>query len=453
MLEYSPFPKQAAAHQAFLVEGFDRGTLFWSRRTGKSLWSVMHLKAAAALKQGQYHIVFNTHKHAKDVMWRQYLHTLPKEMIADTNATDLIITFKHLKMAMQLPGLGWQVIKHDVNKPPSTIQLLGSDYADDHRGLESNGMVFDEYQDQDPGNWDAVYKHFLATTKGWAVFMGTAKGYNHWYDLLEFAKKSERWFYQEATWRDNPKISPEWVEAERKEAEEQGRLSTFLQEMELQFRTLEDAVYPMFDRNTHLITENDKRIPIEGRLYGCWDFGYAEGHPMAFNVVIIDNQGRWFVTEEIHGTGIQMDDMIERIRTRIAGRKLESIIADSARPDLIDYARSKGLPVLPSPKRAGSIASGISLLAQRLQPKPQLMGNAEVEMFFTDNCKRTVYQFENYKYGEVRENRPTRELPLKMDDDHPDAIRYLALYLKYGLVNKKKVPQTKLKFDERGLLA
>lgn len=450
---YSPHPVQAKAHKAFLVDGYDRGVLFWGRQVGKSLWSVKHLEMAACYKQGQYFIVFNTHKHAADVMWEQYLHTIPKELIYDTNKSELKIYFNYMKTAMEFPGIGWKAVKHDDTIPRSSIQLLGSDYAQDHTGRKAHGMIFDEYQDQDPTNWDTTYKPFFTTTKGWACFMGTPRGYNHWYDTIQDAKREDnkRWYYQEATWRDNPAIDPEWIKAEREEAERLGTLDSFLQEYELQFRTTQGSVYGSFDRKIHVITPSDKRLPLEPTIYGVWDFGYAEGHPMAFNFVEIDGQGTWFVTDEIHGTGIDMETMIEQIRVKQAGRKLSGIIADSARPDLIELARSKGLNVIPSPKRQGSVQSGITLLSHRIQPKIQLTGMPEPAIYFTENCKKTIYQMENYKWKEPKENRPTSDVPVKKDDDHPDALRYLALYLKYGLVEKRQPIKISLPMNRYGL--
>lgn len=459
LLQYQPHDKQAEAHKAFLIDGYDRGTLFWGRQVGKSLWSVKHLEMAACFKQGQYFIVFNTHKHAKDVMWRQYLHTIPKELIYDINNTDLIITFNYIKMPIFIPdpkhpdGGKWHLVVHNKNKPRSTIQLLGSDYADDHRGRKADGIIFDEYQDQDPANWESVYKYFFTTTKGWACFMGTAKGYNHWYDLLEFAKQktNKRWFYLEATWRDNPLVDPDWIEAERQEAEQRGELDIFMQEVELQFRTVQGSVYPMFDRNAHVISVDDKRLPIDATTFVTWDFGWVEGHPTAINFIDIDNQGVRWCWDEIHGTMISIDDAVEMIKMKLSGRRLTAIIADSARPDLIEMVMQKGLNVIPAPKKQNSVPVGIQLLGQKLKPKIQLLGNPEPDYYFTENCKKTIYQLENYRYRENKQDRPASELPLKIDDDHPDGIRYLELYLKYGLAKNSGPIKSNLKFNQYGL--
>lgn len=467
---YKPHKKQIEAHRAFLIDGYDRGVLFWGRQVGKSLWSLQQLLMGAAIRQGAYHIVYSTHSHAEQVIWDQYLHSIPKQLIADTNKKELKLTLHYMKMPLFVPGSGWQAIKHDSNQPPSTIRLLGSDYADSDRGLKSNGIIFDEYQDQDPNNWDSVYKYFFTTTKGWACFMGTAKGYNHWYDLIEYTQlawnkaekesRKPRWYFLKATWRDNPAIDPGWVEAERKEAEEKGTLDIFMQEVELQFRTVQGSVYDTFDRETHVLAQNDKRIPEDGTLYITWDFGWVEGHPTAINFVEIDNQGKWFVTDEIHGIKIDLDDAISMIRTKLGSRRPVALIADSARPDLVELVRQKmtnaeglGFPVFGAPKKQGSISAGIILMNQKIKPKIQLTGLPEPDFYITENCRKTIYQFENYRYREHKKDRPVSDLPVKKDDDHPDGLRYLALYLKYGLPNKDdKINIEQPKFNQYGLL-
>lgn len=460
---YIPHEKQKKAHQAFLVEGYKRGTLFWGRQVGKSLWSVKHLEMAAVLKQGQYFIVFNTHKHAKDVMWRQYLHVIPKDLIASVDNTHLIITFNYIKGAFNIPGIGWQAIIHDTDEPPSTIQLLGSDYAYDHTGRKANGMIFDEYQDQDPGNWETVYKHYFTTTQGWACFMGTARGFNHWYDRLEFAKERYRqtleekrkktWFYLEATWRDNPAATPEYMQEQREEAEDTGQLDIWEQEVELKFRATQGSVYPAFDRKIHILSPNDRKIPHDATLYITWDFGWVEGHPTAVNFVLIDQAGKWYVIDEIHGTKIMLEDIIEMIRVKASRYRIAGVVADSARPDLIETARSKSkdLPIFGAPKRSGSVISGITLLSAKIQPKIQLLGLPEPDLYVTSNCQKTIFQLENYRYRESKQDRPISDMPIKMHDDHPDGLRYLALYLKYGLVKTQTPIKNTLKFNQYGL--
>lgn len=429
---YRPFGIQKKAHKALLVDGYKRALLYWSRRTGKTLWSVQQLMLSSLYKQGPYHIVFKEYQQAETVAWNQYLHLIPKELIAKTDKSTLTVTFNYIRGTIKFPEpIGVVKIQHDTSKPPSSIRLLGSDKADSHRGGESLGMIFDEYQDQDPYGWDFVYKYFLATTDGWAVFMGTAKDEDHWNELIDKAQQSDNWYYSKATWRENPGIKPAWIEQERIEAERDGKLGSFLQETELIPFSAQGAVYPMFSKEIHVIKPSE--VPDEGTDYIALDFGFAEGHPMAMNFIRITRDDIWYQWDEIHGSGIQLDDAIAEMRIKLGDRKLTAIIADSARPDLIEYMQSKGFPVIPAPKKQNSVASGIQLHARRLRPKIQVIGDPKPNFYITNNCKKAIYDYTHYRYKEVKADRHPMENPEKRFDDAPDANRYLELWLKYGL--------------------
>lgn len=434
---YAPYLVQRKAHAALLIEDYKRALLYWSRRTGKTLWSIQHLMLAAIHRQGPYHIVFKEYQQAETVAWSQYLHTIPERLIQKTDKSTLTVTFHHIDGTIKFPDpIGEVVIKADKSKPPSSIRLLGSDKADSHRGGESMGMIFDEYQDQDAYGWDFVYKYFLATTNGWAAFMGTAKDDDRWNELLEKAENSPRWYYSKATWRENPLIKPEWIEAEREEAEREGRLGAFLQETELVPFSQQGAVYPMFTKEIHIIKPHE--VPEDGTDYIALDFGFAEGHPLAMCFVRITRDDVWYQWDEIHGTQIQLEDALTEMKYKLGERRITGIIADSARPDLIDWMAAKGYPVIPAPKKQNSVASGIDLLRKRLKPKIQLIGNPKPNYFITSNCKKTIYDWKHYRYKEIKQDRHPTELPEKKFDDSLDALRYLELFFKFGFPKEEK---------------
>lgn len=465
MAAYKPFSIQAAAHKALLADGYKRGILYWSRRTGKTLWSIQQIIFSSMLNQGPHHIVFKEYQQAETVAWNQYLHLIPPEMIANINKSTLTVDFNYFQGEVVLPDpIGKIVLEPDFNKPAASLRFLGSDKADSHRGGESYGMIFDEYQDQDPYGWDYVYKYFLATTNGWACYMGTAKAEERWNDMLERAKHSfeespkgflkpkqydpdapeelQRWYYSKATWRENPLIRPEWIAAERAQAELEGKLGSFLQETELIPFTQQGAVYKMYNEDIHVMQAKD--MPQEGTEYIALDFGYAEGHPMAACFIRITRDDIWYQWDEIYGTGIQIDDLIAEIRTKMGGRMLTGIVADSARPDLIEYMQSKGLPVIPSPKKQNSILSGIELLRKRLRPKIQIMGGPKPNYYLASHCKGTRHDFLHYRYKEEKKDRDPSELPEKKNDDACDAIRYLELFFKFGLQKDEKIPKNSM---------
>jgi hypothetical protein len=447
---YKPHAKQIAAHLAFLTGKFNRGVLLMGRQSGKTYFATQHAWMSGVVEQGRYFIVFKTYKQAHEVVWRQYVPLIPKELIYKTNEVDLIVELNYVHGPLKLPDGTVIQVEHDETKPRSTIQLLGSDQSDSHRGFKANGMIFDEYADQDPENWETVYKHFFTTTDGWAIFMGTPRGYNHFYDLIQDAKEQPDWFYQEATWRDSPYVKKEFIDNERRTAERKGTLSAFLQEVELEFRSVDQAVYPMFNRKIHVRPFED--MPDEGTIIGVIDFGWAQDHPTAFNLIRIAKDQTWWVFDELHVTFTSIEDIVEMIRQKVPpNERMTVLIGDSARPDLIEYCAVQGLPIVPAPKKQGSVLDGIQIMGEALIPRDMILGPPEPKMVFTNNCKHTIRQVENYKYKESTKDRSASDIPLKQDDDHPDAIRYGKLYFKYSMINTDKPIKSGLSFNEYGL--
>lgn len=77
------------------------------------------------------------------------------------------------------------------------IRLFGADNPDALRGLYLDGVVLDEYGDMRPSVWGEIIRPLLADRKGWASFIGTPKGKNHFHELAQQAKGDSAWFYQE----------------------------------------------------------------------------------------------------------------------------------------------------------------------------------------------------------------------------------------------------------------
>src|SRR6266542_1556799 len=439
---YADHKKQALAHKAMMQDGYKPVVLMIGRKYGKTYFAVNHGWISGVLEQGRYFIVFKTYKQAHEVVWRQYIPLIPKELIYKKNEQDLLIELNYIKDTEIILPTGEKIIvNHDTDKPRSTIQLLGSDQADSHRGFKANGIIFDEYADQDPNNWDAVYKHFFTTTDGWACFMGTPRGYNHFYDLVQYAQKDARWFYLEATWRDSPYVKKDFIMEERKEAEKQGKLSTFLQEVELEFRAVQGAVYPQFDRKIHVVKPSEVPPLHEMTVYSGIDFGW---NTTAVPLVGIDKDQNWWVFDEVYGREQILKDVMPRVRDKIADLRLTLMVGDSQAKDAIETLLTEGWPIVPVVKRADSIIHGIDLIRQKLKPRIQLIGEPKPTLFFSSVCTNIIKEMEAYKYPEDKPDRNPSELPMKEDDHGPDALRYLVLHLKYGLKNDEKIPKTSM---------
>jgi len=113
----------------------------------------------------------------------------------------------------QAKAIAWDYLKHYsrplLAKPPmeselsvdlvngARIRLFGADNPDALRGLYLDGVVLDEYGDMRPSVWGEIIRPLLTDRQGWASFIGTPKGKNHFHALAEQAKASDDWFYQQ----------------------------------------------------------------------------------------------------------------------------------------------------------------------------------------------------------------------------------------------------------------
>src|SRR5258706_15659309 len=74
-----------------------------------------------------------------------------------------------------------------------TISLRGADNYDSLRGDGLDFLVLDEYASIAPEAWTEVLRPALADKQGRALFIGTPRGHNHFYDLYDSAKNQAQW--------------------------------------------------------------------------------------------------------------------------------------------------------------------------------------------------------------------------------------------------------------------
>lgn len=74
------------------------------------------------------------------------------------------------------------------------IRLYGADNYERLRGVYFDGVVMDEYGDMDPRAWSEVIRPALSDRKGWATFIGTPKGRNHFAKVWNDAQDRSDWY-------------------------------------------------------------------------------------------------------------------------------------------------------------------------------------------------------------------------------------------------------------------
>lgn len=210
-----------------------------------------------------------------------------------------------------LMDLGREVIQnaHINNQNITTINgasiyVRGADRPDTLRGVSLTYAVLDEVADIKPEAWEQVIRASLSDKKGRAMFIGTPKGRNWFYDLFRLGESAEDtdWKSWHFTTKDNPLIDPTEIESAKK------TLSTFAFKQEY-MASFTNAGSDIFKEEWIKYGEE----PQVGSYYIAIDLaGFEEVAKQAANskkrldesaisVVKVTEDGKWWVKEIIHG--------------------------------------------------------------------------------------------------------------------------------------------------------
>lgn len=92
------------------------------------------------------------------------------------------------------------------------LSVRSADEPDSLRGAGYDGVVLDEFAQMKKEVWSEVLRPTLADRQGWAIFIGTPKGYNWAHDLYEGAQVWPGWKTWQRPTSDNPWIVPAEIE-------------------------------------------------------------------------------------------------------------------------------------------------------------------------------------------------------------------------------------------------
>lgn len=182
--QFEPRPYQARA-MAHFDGGGRRGCYVWGRRTGKDVTFAHETCKMAHERIGTYYHMLPTFAHCKRAIWdmiddqeRRTIHTVfpPALRSGEPNEQELKIKLRN--------GSVWQ--------------MIGADNFNSVVGSNPVGIVFSEYALIDPRAWQ-FFRPILVQNKGWAAFIGTPRGYNHFFDQLQIAKREAGWHWSHVT--------------------------------------------------------------------------------------------------------------------------------------------------------------------------------------------------------------------------------------------------------------
>lgn len=199
---WTPRPYQEAAWE-FLRGGGKRAALCWARRHGKDDLALHFTAVAAHERVGSYWHMLPEQAQARKAIWTQINpHTgirrvdeaFPPQLRKRTNDQEMFIEFHN--------GSTWQVV--------------GSDNYNSLVGSSPCGLVFSEYALANPASW-AYLRPILRENKGWAIFISTPRGKNHFYHMIQLARTEPDWFSQVVTNDDSKLLTKEELASDLRE--------------------------------------------------------------------------------------------------------------------------------------------------------------------------------------------------------------------------------------------
>lgn len=206
--------------------------------------------------------------------------------LAPTYSQGKAVAWDYLKhYSYPIPGVKVNESELRIEYPNgSRIRIYGCDNPDSLRGLYLDGAVLDEYALMSPRVFAEIISPALSDRKGWAIFIGTPWGHNHFYDLLETARADETWLTAVYKASETGIIDPDELTRLR------GAMSVqqFAQELECSFDGAVQGAYyaeqiEQADKDNRLTSvPYDSRIEVET----WWDLGMNDATAIWFTQTI-----------------------------------------------------------------------------------------------------------------------------------------------------------------------
>jgi phage terminase large subunit len=252
------------------------------RRAGKTVACVNELIKAALLcdkRDGRFAYAAPLYTQAKDVAWT-YLK----------------------RFTAPVPGVAYHESELRVDFPNSArVRLYGMDNYDRMRGLYLDGVILDEIADAHPRAITEVIRPILADRRGWAAYLGTPKGRNHFWEIWNQAQDNPDWFTLRLKASETGILpAEELADMRRGMTEDQ-----YAQELECDFTA---AILGAFYGREMRQAEEQGRlrdVPYDPLLpvHTSWDLGFSDDTAIWF-FQIVASEVRLIDYYASHGEGV-----------------------------------------------------------------------------------------------------------------------------------------------------
>jgi phage terminase large subunit len=376
------------------------------RRAGKTVACVMDLIKRAIeckLPEPRFAYIAPTYQQAKDIAWaylKRYTSGIPGMKVSES---ELSVTFPH---------------------NGARLRLYGAENYERLRGLYLDGVVIDEAGDIDPRAWPEVIRPTLSDRKGWASFIGTPKGRNAFFDVIQQSKRDDDWFHATLRASETSLIAAGELQDARKSLTQE----QYDQEYECSFDAAVVGAY--YGREIALAEKENRitKVPQEraADTYAAWDLGIGDSTAIwVFQII-----GReWHFVHHYEASGVDLGHYVDWIKALPYRIQTHYLPHDAEAKELqtgnsrVEFLEARGLncEVIPQHRVEDRIAS------------------ARVKFnrfwFDADRCARGIDCLRMYRADYDEKNKVLRPRPLHDWASHSaDAFGYAVM----GAEEKKK---------------
>lgn len=304
-------------------------------------------------------------------------------------------------------------------KNNSIIALRGSDNPDSLRGVGINFLVLDETADINEQSWTEVLRPTLSDTKGKALFCGTPKGHNWFYDLYQRGQDPN-----EPEWSSYLYTTEQggWVDAEELEqAKRDLDTKIYRQEYQATWETFEGLIYYGFDMNSNTgafnIEEEDKIV------YVGIDFNVS---PISCIIAKIHNNVI-YVCDEIRIFGSNTQELCDEILNRYPNKKIMAFPDPSCVQRRTSAGGKTDLSILQNNGFICKVLTRHMPVRDRINSVNSKLCNANNQrtLFVSRHCKNLLNTLSKQTYREGT-NVPNKQQGL---DHLGDALGYMVSFL------------------------
>jgi phage terminase large subunit len=391
------------------------------RRAGKTVACIQRLMKATLecnKKRPRFAYIAPYLKQAKTVAWdylKEYASKIPGAAIHES------------ELRVDFPHNGAQ------------IRLYGADNPDALRGIYLDGVVLDEAADMSPRIYPEIVRPALSDRKGWAVWIGTPKGQNEFYDLWQQTDGDDEWFRLLLKASQTGIIDAD----ELRSAKRQMTLEQYEQEYECSFHAAIMGAYYSRDIQT---AEDEGRVIAELydknlEVHTAWDLGVSDDTSIIFfqqagtQIRIVDyysangfgldhyagvlkgkpyQYGKHYLPHDVEVRVLSGGDIAKTRRQTLAGLGIQSTVVAKA-----------------------PVEEGINAV-RRILPKC---------WFDKTNCEYLLKSLRQYRRHYDENRKVFQERPLHDWTSHAaDAMRYLALSVRDPMSGVNTLPQPKTKW-------